>query len=775
MVRRRSWSVARYLTTIVVGVTLALAVLGGWAARTTMQQAEHDAATSARFQARLATRTLRDALDSARQQVVGLATQPGLDRVFEDPQACGLASGDGGVFQGGHLDLLAPDGAVACSSVVSRGAPAGASHAGAAWLRTTAKRAPKGGPATSAPFLDRLTGEMSVAIAAAAPTPGGGPTRLIVVAVAPVGRLDDGLGALLGGPADYHFEVVDSAGRVLSDPLGNRFSTTAQLRGPRWISGSSRIGPEGWRIDAAVDRATALAPTSALLWRAAGLSLIVLLVIFVSLAIVQRRIARPLRLLTRAIADASHGSARTPVPASGPTEVVQLASEFNEMVSLRNEYEEQLGHQALHDSLTGLPNRALLADRLAQALSQAGTPQAVGVVFIDLDQFKVVNDGLGHAVGDQVLRIQAIRLADSVRTRDTVARFGGDEFIVICTALTGTDDAVEVAAQLQDVISAPIELDGRTIRMTASIGIALGSAGDRADDLVQEADTAMYVSKSRGPGGFELFTSELQDRARGRLQIESQLRAAIEHGEVWLAYQPKIDLVTGSIVGAEALMRWDNPTLGAVPPATFIPIAEQTNLIGSLGRFAMVEAIRRAAAWRRAGFDLVVSVNLSAHQILDPGLTDFVARTLISEDLPGRALCLELTETALMADVGQAADVLDELHDLGVRISIDDFGTGYCSMAYLQQFPVDELKIDRAFVREITNDRSQHALVAAIIAMSSALEVRVVAEGIERLDQADALRLLECDYAQGFFFARPQPHEAVTALLREQARSAVNW
>jgi diguanylate cyclase (GGDEF)-like protein len=434
-----------------------------------------------------------------------------------------------------------------------------------------------------------------------------------------------------------------------------------------------------------------------------------------------------------------------------------------------------LGHQALNDSLTGLPNRALLADRLTQAVSQATTPGAVGVVFIDLDQFKVVNDGLGHAVGDQVLRIQATRLSDAVRTRDTVARFGGDEFIVICTGLTGADDAMEVAAQLQEVISAPIEIDGRTIRMTASIGLAISTTGDQADDLVQEADTAMYVSKSRGPGGFELFTSELQDRARGRLQIESQLRAAVDTDEIWLAYQPKVDLVTGSIVGVEALMRWDNPILGSVPPATFIPIAEQTNLIGRLGRVALAEAIRQAAAWRRAGFDLEVSVNISAHQILDAGLTDFIARTLIAEDLPARALCLEVTETALMSDIAQATRVLYELNEMGARISIDDFGTGYCSMAYLQQFPVDELKIDRAFVRDVTTSRSQHALVAAIIAMASALDVRVVAEGIEQLEQADALRLLECDYAQGFLFARPQRHDAVTALLREQARSAVSW
>jgi diguanylate cyclase (GGDEF)-like protein len=772
---RRSWSVARYLTTIVVGVTLALGVLGGWAAWSTMERAEHDAARSARFQARLAVRTLEQSLEAGRQQVVGLASQPGLERVFQNPQACGLAPGDGGVFQGGHVDLLAPDGSVACSSVVSRGAPPGATHAGAPWLRAAAAPTRADGPVTSAPFVDRLTGEMSIAVATAAPTPDGGPPRLIVAAVAPLGRLDDGLGTLLGGPADYHFEVVDASGRVLSDPLGDRFSTTSQLRGPEWISGSSRVEPEGWRIDAAVDRTAALAPTSALLWRAGGLSVVVLLVVLVSLAVVQRRIARPLRLLTRAIADASHGAARTPVPAIGPTEVVQLANEFNEMVSLRNEYEEQLGHQALHDSLTGLPNRALLADRLTRAVSQAATPGAVGVVFIDLDQFKVVNDGLGHAVGDQVLRIQATRLSDAVRPHDTVARFGGDEFIVVCTGLTGADDAMEVAAQLQEVISAPIEIDGRTIRMTASMGLAIGSASDQADDLVQEADTAMYVSKSRGPGGFEVFSSELQDRARGRLQIESQLRAAVDAGEIWLAYQPKVDLITGSIVGAEALMRWDNPILGSVPPATFIPIAEQTNLIGRLGRVALVEAIRQAAAWRRAGFDLVVSVNISAHQILDTGLCDFIARTLIAEDLPARALCLEVTETALMSDIGRATQVLYELNEMGARISIDDFGTGYCSMAYLQQFPVDELKIDRAFVRDVTTNPSQHALVAAIIAMASALDVRVVAEGIEQPGQADALRLLECDYAQGFLFARPQRHEAVTALLREQARSTVNW
>jgi diguanylate cyclase (GGDEF)-like protein len=435
----------------------------------------------------------------------------------------------------------------------------------------------------------------------------------------------------------------------------------------------------------------------------------------------------------------------------------------------RGRSEADIRHQALHDPLTGLPNRTLFVDRLDVALAQARRRDTwVAVLFLDVDNFKLVNDSLGHGAGDALLLELSARLDASLRAGDTMARFGGDEFVIICDDIAGAEEAIAIAQRTKAVIQEPFVLGDVEHRASASIGIALGSGNDRiAEDLIREADAAMYRAKERGRGGYELYDEAMRARATERLKTENQLAHAIDFDELRLHYQPIVALPGGETVGFEALVRWEHPERGLVPPLDFIPIAEDTGLIIPIGNWVLERACRQAAEWRHAvpGAPPSISVNLSARQLAQPDLPRLVADVLRDTGVEPSDLHLEITESSLMDDPDAALTAMTELRDLGVRLVLDDFGTGYSSLAYVQRFPIAMLKVDRSFVADLGADGAGAAIVAAVTNMAQGLGVDVVAEGVETEEQATLLQALGCGYAQGYLYSRPMPAEAASVLL----------
>jgi diguanylate cyclase (GGDEF)-like protein len=427
-------------------------------------------------------------------------------------------------------------------------------------------------------------------------------------------------------------------------------------------------------------------------------------------------------------------------------------------ISERKAAEDALAHQAFHDTLTGLPNRALFLDRLGHALARsARRPASTAVLFLDLDRFKWVNDSLGHAAGDTLLQATAERLLDVVRDTDTIARFGGDEFAVLCEDLEDETEALAVGRRLVAAMSSPITVGDRHLTLTASVGIALASGpGVQPDVLLRDADSAMYRAKERGRDRIELFDEEMRARAMARLETEVALRNALENDELCVHFQPVVDLHGERVVGVEALVRWQHPERGLVPPLEFIPVAEDTGLIVPLGAFVLNEACRTMAAWNRAHPDrpdLNVAVNLSARQLASPGLRDVVAGALVESGLAPDLLCLEITESVLMEDADASREQLQSLKELGVTLGVDDFGTGYSSLLYLRRFPVDVLKIDRSFVSGLGTSAEDSAIVAGVVQLAHALGLRSVAEGVEEPFQVQELGGLGCDLAQGFYWS----------------------
>ena len=412
-------------------------------------------------------------------------------------------------------------------------------------------------------------------------------------------------------------------------------------------------------------------------------------------------------------------------------------------------------HQALHDALTGLPNRALFLDRLEHALARAtrgGT--GVAVLFLDLDRFKTVNDSLGHAAGDQLLCTVAERIAGCMRAADTAARLGGDEFAVLLEDLISTHEAVRVAERIIEALAAPIEVAGREVYIGASIGVASGRHG--AEDLLRHADVAMYRAKAQGKGRYAMFEEGMQAEVMERLELEADLQRAIDRGELEVFYQPIITLASGALAGHEALLRWRHPTRGLIAPGAFIPVAEETGLIGPIGEIVLREACRQAAAWSHAG-ELSMNVNLSGRQLEDPGLLETVTAVLRETGLaPGR-LVLEITETVLMHDTEATIRRLRALRAIGVRLAVDDFGTGYSSLRYLNRFPLDVLKMAKPFVDGLGDQSEDPALARAIVELGASLGLQIVAEGIEHSAQLAQLRRLGCPLGQGYWFARPMP------------------
>lgn len=433
--------------------------------------------------------------------------------------------------------------------------------------------------------------------------------------------------------------------------------------------------------------------------------------------------------------------------------------------------EKELLHDVFHDELTGLPNRALFIDRLGFAIGRTKQPgnYSFALLFLDVDRFKIVNDSLGHKTGDKLLIAIARRLKACLRSGATVARFGGDEFAILLDDVQNVSDATRVADRIQKKLAAPFNLSGQEVFVTASIGIAPSAAEcERPEDLLHNADMAMYRAKARGKACYERFDVDMRASAVARLQLEANLRQAAQRREFRLYFQPIVSLEGGAVTGAEALLRWQHPQRGLISPAEFIPLAEETGLIVPIGEWVLRTACAQAQVWHAAGHsDLRVTVNFSARQFEHPNLAALIRTVLKETGLAASALELEITESIAMKDIGFSGAILTELSAHGIHISIDDFGTGSSSLRYLKRFPIDTLKIDQTFVRDLASDVSDAAITAAMIAMAHALELKVIAEGVETEQQLAFLRSRQCDEMQGYLFSPPVPAEAFMKLLQE--------
>jgi diguanylate cyclase (GGDEF)-like protein len=443
----------------------------------------------------------------------------------------------------------------------------------------------------------------------------------------------------------------------------------------------------------------------------------------------------------------------------------------------RKMLEDKVEYQAFHDSLTGLPNRALFLDRVEHALlRQQRSPSSVAVLFLDLDDFKTVNDSLGHQAGDELLIDLARQLHASIRPADTVARLGGDEFGVLLEDIDKLDHAVSTAQRVLEIFDKPFHIEGTDLFVRGSIGIAV-SSGDQvvtSGDILRDADTAMYAAKKHGhgKGSYELFAPEMQKAATERLQLKADLQRAVDEQEFILHYQPIVSLETREMIGVEALVRWEHPDRGLVPPLEFIPFCEESGLILSLGKWVLHEACERMALWQLIYPDTAprtVSVNVSPMRFLRPGLVDEVAQALAVSGLAPECLVLEITESVLVSDV-EVIDTLAELKDLGVQLALDDFGTGYSALSYLRDFPIDLLKVDKSFIDSVAMGPDASSLTRAVVELGRTLSLRVVAEGVEDDAQAEVLRSIECELAQGFLFSKPLPESAMKELLKSGIR-----
>ncbi|HEX5852494.1 MAG TPA: EAL domain-containing protein [Solirubrobacteraceae bacterium] len=548
-----------------------------------------------------------------------------------------------------------------------------------------------------------------------------------------------------------------------------RISMSSTLAVARWLAGEglevARIaGQETWEIfgELAAQRAASLNEVTrrSLFWRD-------------SMADVLRESAAQLEISTEVLYEALN--------------ILQLCLEFslvqmcecfeNERQRADEELtrrEGELAFLATHDSLTGLPNRTLIIDRVTQMLARSRRSQTpVAALFIDLDNFKSINDTLGHGVGDELLRAVAARLNGVIRDIDALGRLGGDEFVVISEDLSLTAGPELIAERLLDALQHPFKLgpdENTRLTVTASIGIATGAA-TTAEELLRDADIAMYRSKWDGKNRYTVFESSMHDIVQNRMELEMDLREALANDEFVLAYQPTLDLRDMRPTGVEALIRWKHPERGLVQPDDFVPLLEDTGLITDVGRWVLQEACKQGAAWREAGYEIGMAVNVSGRQLDTDQLIVDIEEALSSSGLDPKALTIEITETTLMRDLEDTARRLIQIKQLGVRIAIDDFGTGYSSLAHLQRFQVDALKIDRSFISGLTHNHEGETLIHTLVQLGKTLSIETLAEGIEQQQELSLLKSQECDSGQGFLFARPLDVDATEAFLKDWAEN----
>lgn len=547
-------------------------------------------------------------------------------------------------------------------------------------------------------------------------------------------------------------------------------TSVLDVDGRQRIYREATVASTGWRVLIGITPAEAFASANSDLRRNLLLAGAMVATLVGLWLLLYRRLARPVRNL-RAVIEAAGRDGSVRAPLEGPTEIAAVAEAFNATLAERQEFERQLSYQALHDPLTNLANRTLLADRIQLSLArQRRGGQLIAVALLDLDRFKLVNDAHGHPAGDQLLVALSRRLAAVLRPDDTLARFGGDEFLVLSEGLADESEVIAIAARIVDALKEPFTLKAGQIYLSGSIGVAIARGGEKPEDLIRNADVAMYEAKASG-NPTAIYNEHMHAGVLSRLDTERDLHRALAVGELVLHYQPKWSLNTGEIVGVEALVRWAHPTRGLLLPAEFISIAEETGLIGPLGEWVLAEACAQTVRWREEhGVTMATAVNLSGSQLGSPDLPATVTEILRSSGANASDVWLEVTEGSLLGDPSAAVERLAAIRQLGVRISIDDFGTGYSSLAYLRMLPIDEIKIDRSFITDIAHDALAGAIVSSVVQLGHALGLVVIAEGVESAAQLDELHRFGCDLAQGFHLGRPQTADQLIQLLQSGRR-----
>ena len=764
----RAWSVHTYLIVIVVVSVAGIVAATGYGFWWSANESRTSAASSMALLAGRGAESVAASVAQASETVQGLAGQPGIEGVFAAPEDCTLSYDGTRALQSVRLDLVAVDGRVLCSSgTPSAGNDSDAVHADSDWL-TEALRSSS--TTTLWNTTDAVTGRAALAVVAPVAASDGAPGPVgVVVALAHTGDAGAAMSRELAGIENAGFTLLDrSSGAVVSssrsapwrpgenasiDTTGEDGEITAG-DGVVHFYASEAVPGTSWEVITSVPMSQVLALPRGRLLREGAVGLVALLLLALAAWILSRRVAAPLRGFTDAVLRAGSDPGVRVAPA-GTQELVMLADQFNSMLDIRAGQVAQMRYQASHDPLTGLPNGTLLRDRLAEALAGRTSGPGVAVLAVGIDRFKLVNDSRGHDVGDRLLTELAGRLSGELRGDDTLGRFGGDVFVMLCRNID-RDGALRVAHRLQDLLAQPFSVPGSEVILRASIGIALSddATADPAA-LLREVDSALHQAKKANVS-VSLYDQSLQTLATRHLDLERDLAVALQRDELFVHYQPILEIATGRTVGAEALVRWRHPQRGIIPPLDFIPVAEETGQIVDIGRFVLTEACRQAAAWAAAGHPLRMSVNVAVAQLRHDDLPRLVGEVLAKTGLPATQLCLEITESSLMTASEQSSTDLRRLRRLGVHIAIDDFGTGYSSLSYLHDMPVDELKIDRSFINRIGSGSRDAHLLEAIIGMAKALNLTVVAEGVETSEQLETLAEHDCHLAQGYLFGTPQ-------------------